>query len=151
MQMKPSLTQKRDSRSRPMGLAFVAACVLAMVWTQGNIYAGCYHPRGDEPQVTLDPVGNPLPLNIRKVYEGGLFRYYALPTGTTCNGPTCKSAPVSTVAAVPSATAPDRLTFSITASQAGFEIELPLQRACLRDSTQIDDPFLSGLLRPPTI
>ncbi len=151
MQKNPSLTQQRDSRARQMGLAFVAACLLSMVWIQGDAQAGCYHPRGDEPQVTLDPAGNPLPLNIRKVYEGGLFKYYALPTGTTCNGPTCKSAPVSSVTAVPAATAPDRLTFSIAASRAGIEIELPLLRVCPRDSTQIDDPFLSGLLRPPTI
>ncbi len=142
----------RTVASRP--LSHLAVCALALLFSScvfgGRVQAaGCAH-RVENVQTAVDPFGKPLAADVVKVYSGGEFKYYRMPTGKTCNGPSCKSAPPSRMSSVPAVVSSERtdLSFLTNCVPVGYSLYCDgfVSWASMRPiSVELD-----GLLRPPT-
>ena len=86
------ISNLRTAAGRPLSHAFACLAVFVVLgvgFAGQASAAGCSH-EGQSAVGGLDPYGKPLADNVIKVYSGGEFQYYALPTGKSCNGPNCK-------------------------------------------------------------
>lgn len=126
-------------------LAFVA---LVSVSCGQVSAAGCSHR--ESTVVGLDPDGNPLPENVIKVYSGGEFRYYAVPNGKTCNGPSCNSAPATRMDSIPVVNISERADLSFLAGRSYSSFSLYCDRFLAWPDAWPVSLVLDGLLRPPT-
>jgi hypothetical protein len=113
--------------------------------------AGCYHLQ-DYVVRTFGPDGNPLPANFRKLYDGGVFKYYRVPSGTPCDGPQCNSNPARSLASEPALMTHERITLSsLETKSLHYTDQLPVARNLPVDPLAFDSPTLDGLLRPPSL
>ncbi len=129
---------------------FALALFFSAVCQHSLFAAGCSHS-SDGTTISLDAFGNPLASNVVKVYSGGEFKYYALPTGSNCKGPNCRSAPAPKMSALPPATPNDRTDLTFLASVMPVGRSLYCDRYSVSPTAMPVSVFLDGLLRPPTV
>ncbi len=112
--------------------------------------AGCAH-RTENVQSSVDPFGKPLAANVVKVYNGGEFKYYMLPTGKSCHGPSCESAPPSRMSSVPVVVNSERTNLSFLTSTSPIGYSLYCDHFISWPAAWPVSVELDGLLRPPTV
>ena len=135
-------------------LSRLAVCALALLVLSAGLSnrahaAGCAH-RTENVQTSVDPFGKPLAANVVKIYSGGEFKYYVLPTGKSCNGPSCESAPPSHMNSVPAVVHSDRTDLSFLSNCLPIGYSHYCDRFVSWPAPWPASVELDGLLRPPT-
>ena len=144
---------RRTVACRPFSHLMVCALALLVLSAgiNGRVHAaGCAH-RTENVQTGVDPFGKPLAANVVKVYNGGEFKYYMLPTGKSCQGPSCENAPPSRMSSVPAVVNSERTDLSFLSSCLPIGYSLYCDRFVSWPGAWPASAELDGLLRPPTV
>ena len=147
------ISNLRTAAGRPLSHAFACLAVFVVLgvgFAGQASAAGCSH-EGQSAVGGLDPYGKPLADNVIKVYSGGEFQYYALPTGKSCNGPNCKSAPPTRMDSIPVVNSSERADFSFLVCRSYSSYSLYCDRFVAWPNVWPTSLVLDGLLRPPTV